>query len=170
MKHAEHRRVERCQLVDEDRLQLVLERLRLGLVGEVTAFATPPAGRRDDARDHLLDGALALRARHAAAEILLRDDVGRGLRPELRELDVLLLEGRAVLARNVCVADLPIDLVERVAPFDREQPADGEAGVLVDDPVGELVGCDLVCFVLYGRHLSLSPPAVGAIGARTCLS
>ena len=85
------------------------------------------------------------------------------------ELDVLLLEGRAVLARNVCVADLPVDLVEWVAAFDREQPADGEAGVLVDDPVGELVGCDLVCFVLYGRHLSLSPPAVGAIGARACL-
>ena len=65
------------------------------------------------------------------------------------------------------VADLPVDLVERVAAFDREQSADGEAGVLVDDPVGELVGLsliglNLVCFLLCGRHLSLSPPAVGA--------
>ena len=113
-------------------------------VGEVAAVAAPRADRRDDAADHLLDRALALRARHAAAEVLLRDDVRRGLRPELRELDAALLERRAVLARDVRVARLPLDLVVRVAAFDREQPADGEAGVLVDDAVGELVGVDLV--------------------------
>ncbi len=81
------RRVERGELVDEDRLQLVLERLRLVLGREVAAVAAPRADRVDDAADHLLDRALALRARHAAAEVLLRDDVRRGLRPELRELD-----------------------------------------------------------------------------------
>ena len=150
------RRVERGELVDEDRLQLVLERLRLVLVGEVAAVAAPRADRVDDAADHLLHGALALGARHAAAEVLLGDDVRRRLRPELRELDVLLLERRAVLARDVRVADLPLDLVVGIAALDREQPADGEGGVLVDDAVDELVGVDLNGrFVLYGRHLCL---------------
>jgi hypothetical protein len=42
----------------------------------------------------------------------------------------------------------------RVAALDREQPADGEAGVLVDDAVDELVGVDCDwAFLLYGRHL-----------------
>ena len=52
-----HRRVERGELVDEDRLQLVLERLRLVLGREVAAVASPGADRADDAADHLLDGA-----------------------------------------------------------------------------------------------------------------
>ena len=87
------RRVEGGVLVDQDRLQLGLEGLRLFLVGEVVALAAPGADRRDDAADHLLDARLALGRGHAAAEVLLRDDVGGGLAPELRELDVLLLEG-----------------------------------------------------------------------------
>src|SRR5439155_18546169 len=152
------RRVERRQFVDEDRFQLVLERLRVVVGREVAALAPPGADRAGDAADHLLDRGLALRARHAAAEVLLRDDVRRRLRPELRELDVLLLEGRAVLPRDVSVADLPLDLVERVAARNREQAADGEAGVLVDDAVLELVGIDLngAC-LLYGRHLGSFP-------------
>src|SRR5439155_11667631 len=110
--------------------------------------------------DHLLDRALALRARHPAAEVLLRDDVGRRLRPELRELDVLLLERRSVLARDVRVADLPVDLVEGVAPLDREQAANGEAGVLVNGAVDERVRVELDgALLLYGRHLSDSSRA-----------
>ena len=152
-----HRRVERGELVDEDRLQLVLERLRLVLGREVAAVASPAGDRADDAADHLLDGGLALGARHAAAEVLLRDDVGRGLRPELGELDVALLERRAVLAGDERVADLPLDLVERIAARDREQAADGEAGALVDDAVDELVGVDLdSALLLCGRHFSAS--------------
>src|SRR3972149_9728461 len=113
------RGVEGGELVDEDRLELVLEGLRLRLVGEVAALAAPAADGRDDAADHLLDARLALRGGHAAAEVLLRHDVRRCLRPELRELDALLLERRAVLAGDVGVADLPLDLCERIAAGNR---------------------------------------------------
>ena len=155
------RRVERGELVDEDRLQLGLEGLGLLLGREVAALAAPAAGRVDDPADHLPHGALALGRGHAAAEVLLRDDVRRGLRPELGELDALLVERRLVLAGDERVAELPLDLVERVAAGDREVPADGEAGVLVDDGVHELVGLDLdlafcalrYAFLLHRRHL-----------------
>ena len=117
----------------------------------------------------MLDRALALRARHAAAEVLLRDDVRRGLRPELRELDVVLLERRAVLAGDERVADLPLDLVERVAARDREEPADGEGGVLVDDAVDELVGVDLNCvFLLYDAISPLPPTSNSSFGGARC--
>src|SRR5687767_504807 len=54
------RRVEGRVLVDEDRLQLRLERVR-GLVAlEVAALPAPAADRVDDPADHLLDAALAL--------------------------------------------------------------------------------------------------------------
>src|SRR5205085_4964747 len=118
------RRVERGELVDEDRLQLGLEGLGLLLAREVAALATPAADRRDDAPDHLFDARLALGRAHAAAEVLLRDDVGRGLRPELRELDVLLLEDGLVLARDVGGALLPLDLLERVASRNGEVALD----------------------------------------------
>ena len=138
------RRVERGVLVDQDRLQLGLEGVGLLVGREVAALAAPAADRVDDAADHLLDGALALGRGHAAAEVLLRDDVGRGLRPELRELDVLLLERRAVLARDVRVAELPLDLLERVAAGDREEAARGDARLRVDDRVDDLVLRDSV--------------------------
>src|SRR5206468_12624852 len=128
-----------------------------GFGREVAAGAAPRADGADDAADHLLHRSLALRARHAAAEILLGNDVRRRLRPEFRELDVLLLEGGTVLARDVRVADLPLDLVVGIAACDREQPLDGEGGVLVDNVIDELVGLDLNGrFVLYGRHLVAS--------------
>src|SRR5262249_38638446 len=149
------RRVERGELVHEDRLQLVLERLRLLLDREVAALAAPRADRRDDAADHLAHRALALRRGHAAAEVLLGDDVRRRLRPELGELDALLLEDGLLLARDERRARLPLDLVERVAAGDREVAADGEAGVLAGDGVHELVGTDLHLLLLYGRHLPL---------------
>ena len=133
------RRVEGRELVDEDRLQLRLERLGLVVVGEVAALAAPAADRVDDPADHLLHGALALRRRQAAAEVLLGDDVGRRLRPELRELDVALLERRAVLARDQRVARLPFDLVERIATGDGEDPARCDARVGIDDDVLDLL-------------------------------
>src|SRR5262249_2329198 len=92
------RRVEGGELVDEDELELGLEALGLFLGGEVAALSAPAGDRVDDAADHLLDARLALGRGHAAAEVLLGDDVGRRLAPELRELDALLLEGRLVLA------------------------------------------------------------------------
>src|SRR5207249_1932629 len=92
------RRVEGGELVDEDRLQLGLEGLGLFLGPEVAVGAAPAGDRVDDAADHLLDAPLALGRGHATAEIFLGDDIRRSLRPELRELDVLLVEHRLVLA------------------------------------------------------------------------
>src|ERR1051326_5417006 len=107
------RRVEGRELVDEDELQLVLERLRLVLVGEVAARTAPRADGAGDTADHLLDAALAVGRAHAPAEVLLRHDVRRRLRPELRELDALLLEDRLVLARGEGAAGLPFHLLAR---------------------------------------------------------
>src|SRR5262249_1902921 len=136
------RRVEGRVLVHQDRLELGLEGLGLRLVGEIAALAAPGADRVDDAADHLLHALLALRARHAAAEVLLRDDVGRGLRPELRELDALLLEDGALLAGDQGVARLPFDLLERVAAGDGEQALDSDLCAVFDDGVLQLFsGC-----------------------------
>ena len=135
------RGVERRELVDEDRLQLGLEGLGLLLVGEVAALAAPGADRGDDAADHLLHARLAVGRAHAAAEVLLGDDVRGRLRPELRELDALLLEDRLVLAGDERVAHLPLDLLERVAAGDREVAPDGDVLCAVDDFVRDLVEC-----------------------------
>src|SRR5207302_7045502 len=126
------RGIEGRELVDEDRLQLGLEGVGLLVGCEVAARAAPPADRVDDAADHLLDAELALRRRHAAAEVLLRHDVRRRLRPELRELDALLLEDGFVLAGDKGVARLPLDLLEGIAPRDREQALDPDARGVVD--------------------------------------
>src|SRR5205823_12112640 len=141
----------------QDRLQLGLEGLGLLLVREVAALAAPGADRVDDAADHLAHALLALGRGHAAAEVLLRDDVGRGLRPELGELDGLLLEDGAFLAGDQGVARLPLDLLERVAAGDREEAAHADARVLLDDGVLELRSGQLDGFqLLLRRHLPTS--------------
>ena len=160
------RRVERGVLVDEDRLQLGLERVGLLVGREVAALAAPAADRVDDAADHLLHAALALGRAEPPAEILLRDDVRRGLRPEARELDVPLLEGRPVLAGDERVAELPLDLVERVASRDREEAARGDRRRLFDDDVRDLVRrCSCVlhrAFVCFAVAI-LVLPALGLV-------
>src|SRR3990172_11684518 len=143
------RGVEGRVLVDEDRLQLGLEGVGLVVSCEVASFTAPAADGVDDAADHLLHGALALGGGHAPPEVLLRDDVRRGLGPELRELDTLLLERGPVLARDVRVAELPLDLVERVTARDREEAARGDARLRVDDRVHDLALCRRL------RHLRL---------------
>ena len=158
------RAVERGVLVDEDRLQLGLERLGLVVVGEVAALLAPGDGRVDDAADHLLHARLALRRGEPAAEVLLRDDVRRGLRPELRELDAALLEGRAVAAGDDRVARLPLDLVERVAAGNREEAPHAEAGALVDDRVHDLLGRRFAALdLLDACHLPLLNPSLGLL-------
>ena len=79
-------------------------------------FALRPLGDRvDDAADQLLDAALALRRADLAAEIFRDDDVGRLLRPGLRDLDVALLEHHlAAFVADHRRAQLPLDLVERI--------------------------------------------------------
>ena len=171
------RGVERGVLVDQDRLQLGLEGLGLRLVDEVPALAAPGADRRDDPPDHLLHARLAVGRAHAAAEVLLRDDVRGRLRPELRELHALLLEDRRVLAGDERVADLPLDFLEGIAPGDREETPNGDVCRVVDDGVRDFVlryFCGL-CW-LGGRHSSTSwskrsyerPVGGTAVGERTC--
>src|SRR5438874_11896161 len=153
------RRVESGKLVDEDELELGLEGLGLFLGREVAAVSAPAGDRVDDAADHLLDAALALGRGHAAAEVLLGDDVRRRLAPELGELDALLLESRLVLAGDEGVAQLPLELLERVAARDREVALDGRSRGLVSDCVHVLLGrycCVLGAFCR--RHSS--PPKV----------
>src|SRR6266542_5634861 len=146
-------RVEGRELVHEDELQLVLEALSLLVVREVAALAAPGADRRDDAADHLLDAALPVGRAHAPAEVLLPDDVRGRLRPELREFNALLLEHGLALARDEGVARLPFDLVERVAPGDREVAADAELGAVVDDEIRRRFGSVLGGLgVVGGRH------------------
>src|SRR3989338_7860446 len=92
----------------EQVLELGLERLGVGLGVEVALAAAPGADRTDDAADELPDAALALGGAEGAAEVLRGDDVGGGLRPELGDLDVLLLEDDlALLARNDRGAGFP---------------------------------------------------------------
>ena len=153
------RAVEGGELVDEDRLELVLEGLRLLVVGEVAVRAAPAADGVDDAADHLLDGLLAVGGGHAPAEVLLRDDVGGRLRPELRELDAPLLEGRAVLAGDQRVARLPLDLVEGIAPRNGEEPAHADLRIAVGDTVLDPLagGRYGLVLLLGGRHAGTSP-------------
>ena len=82
----------------------------------------------DDAADELLDAALTLGRPNLAAEILRDDDVGRLLRPELRNLDVALLEhDLAALVADHGRAQLPLDLVERIDACFREEARERKA-------------------------------------------
>src|SRR6185436_4363893 len=99
-------------------------------VGREVLLLLGPAGNRvDDAADELLDAALALGRADLAAEILRDDDVGRLLRPELRDLDVALLEDDfALLGTDDGGAQIPLDLVERIDTLGGEEALVVEAG------------------------------------------
>ena len=95
--------------------ELVAERVGVGVAPEVAAFAAPAGDCVDHAAYELPHAALALGRSEQAAEVLLDDDVGRLLRPRLRELAAVLLEQRlAGGAGDARAALLPLDLVERV--------------------------------------------------------
>jgi hypothetical protein len=148
------RRVESRKLVDENHLQLGLEGLGLFVTCEVAALTAPGADRRDNAPDHLLDAPLPIGCAHLAAEVLLGDDVGRGLRPEARELNALLLEGRPLLAGDEGVAHLPLDLVEGIAPGNSEVSAHAETRLRVDHDVFQLLVRRLNRCLFGCRHLA----------------
>ena len=123
------RAVERGLLIDEQVLQLVAEGLQRVVAGEVLLRPRPAGDGVDDAADELLDAALALGRADLAAEILGDDDVGRLLRPELRDLDVALLEDDlALLVADHRRADLPLDLVERIDAGQREIAREVQTG------------------------------------------
>ena len=150
-------RVEGGLLVEEDVGELGLEGVGVLIGGEVAALAAPAGDRAGDAADHLADRRLALVGAHPAAEVLLRDDVGGVLRPRRRELDAALLEGGVLGIADDSVAELPLDLVERVDSGRR-------VAALDLDSVGVCAG---------GCHRQKSPrllPAAGFSGVRTVLS
>jgi hypothetical protein len=121
------RAVEGCLLVQKDVGELGLEGVGVRVGGEVAALAAPAGDRAGDAGDHLLDRVLALVGADPSAEVLLGDDVRRVLRPGLRELDAALLEDRVVRVADDRVAELPLDLVERVAAGGRMPALAGQA-------------------------------------------
>jgi hypothetical protein len=103
-------------------LQVGSERVEILVGREVLLLRRPPGNRVDDAADQLLDAALALGGANLAAEVLGDDDVGRLLRPEPGNLDVALLEDDLALLRSDDGgAEVPLDLVERVDAFAREE-------------------------------------------------
>ena len=120
------RRVEGRHLVEQDVGELVLEGLGVLVGREVAALTTPAGDRARHAADHLLDRRLALGRVHAPAEVLLGDDVGRVLRPGLRELDAALLERRVLGIADDGVADLPLDCVEGMHARLREAPGNAD--------------------------------------------
>src|SRR5437879_6592906 len=111
--------------------ELVLERLRVGLGGEVRPVTAPARDGVRDARDHLLDAGFAPRRPQRSAEILADHDVGRHLRPERRHFAVGLLEDDlTLLVRDRGGALLPGHLVERVHALAGEAPLDVQANLL----------------------------------------
>src|SRR2546428_8824642 len=89
----------------------MVENLSVGLAREVGALDPPRGDPVDHTVDHLLHAPLALRRGELPAEILRRDHVRRGRRPELGYFDASLLEDVAALARDHRIAQLPFDLV-----------------------------------------------------------
>jgi hypothetical protein len=107
--------VERALLVDQQVLQLVAERLQVGVGPEVLLFLRPPRNRVHHPADELADRPLTLSRPHRPAEVLRDDDVGGLLRPELGNLDVVLFEDDvALLVADDGGPKLPHDLVKRV--------------------------------------------------------
>ena len=101
--------------MQEDKTQLVVERLGVGLGGEVAALLGPLQDAVGDAADELLDAVFALQGADLAPEVFGNDDVGGELRPVLGDLDAVLLEDDgAVAADDAGVAKLPLDGVPDV--------------------------------------------------------
>ncbi len=119
--------------------ELVAERPGVLLGLEIAVGLAPAIDGVGNARDHRAHGVFALGRAQRAAEVLLDDHVGGGLRPRLGELDAALFEeDLAVGAANHGIAPLPLDGFERVltgAAIGGEVPLDSESRALVfDDP------------------------------------
>src|SRR6185437_7041805 len=108
----------------------MLKDLSVFLAGEITMLAASGAVRADHAVDQLLETPLALRAAGRAAEVLGGDDVGGVDRPEVGELDAVLLKvDRAVSpVGHHDVATLPGHLVVGVNTVARVDTADLKTG------------------------------------------
>ena len=112
-----HRRVEARLLRQHQVRQLVAE--AGGVLGraEVALLGAPIGDGVDHAADQLAHAGLALRRADLPVKILADDDVGGGLRPVRRDLDVALLEDdRALVVADGGGAQLPGDFVIGVLP------------------------------------------------------
>ena len=122
-----HGGVERGVLVQEQECELVPERFRIVLAGEIAAFSSPTRHRVDDASDELTRAVLALVRVEPAMKIFRRDDVGRHLRPALRDFDVVLLEDDAAFfVSDDSVSDVPFDGVVGRDAFLGEDPLESK--------------------------------------------
>src|SRR5712692_10780083 len=115
--------------MNESVCQLVLEDLRVVFRSEIAVLTAGVAVAADDPVDDLLEAPLALRGPDGTAEVLRGDDVGRVHRPEVWELDAVLLEvDRAVTpVRHHDVAALPRHLVIGMNPLASVDTADPHA-------------------------------------------
>ncbi len=121
-----HRGVEGGPLVDDQVGQLVVERVRLVVVDEVTALATPLGDGVDDAPGDLLERPLPLGRAQRPPEVLLGQDVGGVDTPPRRHLHPELLEGHGTgeVVGDPGVTPLPPDGVEGIGPRRREVSVD----------------------------------------------
>ena len=143
--------------------ELVAKRVAVFRGGEVAALASPLRHRADDAADELAHRRLPILRPHMSSEILRDDDVRGHLRPELRHLDVLLLEDDlAALVRDHCRAQIPFAGVEHVDAWLGEEALDGDAagaGLLASGTgwAGRVRAGSKGRGNFHGRH-DLSPP------------
>jgi hypothetical protein len=109
--------------------ELGLQGVAVLLAREVTGLTPRLGDPPGDPVHHLLDRELAVGRAELAAEVLLGDDVGRVLRPALRELDPALLEGGVLRVADHRVADLPVELVEGMDARGGEPAFDDQASL-----------------------------------------
>ena len=158
--------------------QIVAERLQI-VVGREILLRTPPGRDRvHDPADQLLDAALAPGRPQLSPEILRDDDVGRLLRPRLRDLHVALLEDDlATLVADDSGTQLPLDFVERIdvalgekarerQPGRRRHRVPGAGAIEID--VGEPTrGTFLDCLRAKARSLVSSALLHGSLRKKT---
>src|SRR5262249_14423204 len=103
-------------------------RLQIFFRREVLLRPRPRRDGVDDAADQLPDAALAFGTPDLPAEIFRDDDVGRLLRPGLRDLDVALLEDDlALFVADDGGAELPLHLIEGVDGGFRKEPGERQS-------------------------------------------
>ena len=127
-----YRRVEGRPLVDDQPLELRLERLRLLGVYEVAVLVPPGHNGPDDPVDDLLQRPLPVRRAQGAPEILLGQDVGGVDAPATRHLHPWLFEGNGPggPVGDASVPTLPRHRLVRIGARGGEVATDADAGPL----------------------------------------
>jgi hypothetical protein len=133
-----HRAVERGLLGDEQVLELGVERVGLGVVGEVATLGAPAGDLVGHPVDDLAQRPLALGRAQGAAEVLLGHDVGGIERPGGREFDPDLLEGDGPVPEvgDARVAPVPVDHLVGMHALGRVMATDSDARLLGSESHG----------------------------------